>query len=75
MKDVSIAIVSYHNENDVKKAVASIEKYTPLSISKQIYIVDNSDICGQCDVTENIGNFKDRAEKKIQKIMWKLSNI
>lgn len=41
MKDLSITIVSYHNEEDVKKAVASIEAHTPSSISKQIYIVDN----------------------------------
>lgn len=41
MKDLSITIVSYHNEEDVKKAVASIEAHTPASISKQIYIVDN----------------------------------
>lgn len=41
MKDLSITIVSYHNEEDVKKAVASIEEHTPANISKQIYIVDN----------------------------------
>lgn len=44
MKDLSIAIVSYHNEEDVKKAVASIEAFTPASIRKQIYIIDNVDI-------------------------------
>lgn len=43
MKDLTITIVSYHNEEDVKKAVASIEEYTPKTISKQIYIVDNAE--------------------------------
>ena len=43
MKDLSITIVSYHNEEDVKKAVASIEMHTPATISKQIYIVDNAE--------------------------------
>lgn len=42
MKDLTITIVSYHNEEDVKKAVASIEAHTPSSIKKQIYIVDNA---------------------------------
>jgi len=42
VRDLSITIVSYHNEEDIKKAVASIEQYTPESISKQIYIVDNA---------------------------------
>ena len=43
MKDLSITIVTYHNEEDVKNAVASIEAHTPASISKQIYIVDNAE--------------------------------
>lgn len=43
MKDLTITIVSYHNGEDVKKAVESIEKYTPENIKKQIYIVDNSE--------------------------------
>lgn len=43
MKDLTITIVSYHNDADVEKAVESIEKYTPESIKKQIYIVDNSE--------------------------------
>ena len=43
MRDLSITIVSYHNEEDVKKAVASIEEHTPSSVSKQIYIVDNAE--------------------------------
>ena len=67
MKDLSITIVSYHNEDDVKKAVASIEKYTPSSISKQIYIVDNTDSYEPCDVVENVQNFKDETRTEVQK--------
>lgn len=43
MKDLTITIVSYHNEDDVKKAVATIEAYTPEAVSKQIFIVDNKE--------------------------------
>ncbi len=42
MKDITITIVSYHNDEDVKAAVASIEAFTPSTITKQIYIVDNA---------------------------------
>lgn len=42
MTDLSIAIVAYNNETDVKKAVCSILEHTAISISKRIYIVDNS---------------------------------
>lgn len=41
MKDLTITIVSYHNEVDVKNAVDSIEQHTPATISKQIFVVDN----------------------------------
>lgn len=44
MRDLTITIVSYHNEEDVKKAVASIEKFTSGTITKQIFIVDNTDM-------------------------------
>lgn len=44
MRDLTITIVSYHNEEDVKKAVESIEKFTPGTISKQIFIIDNVDV-------------------------------
>ena len=43
MTDISIAIVAYNDEEDVCNAVASIEAHTAERISKQIYIVDNSD--------------------------------
>lgn len=44
MKDLTITIVSYHNESDVVKAVDSIEEHTPKNIQKQIFVVDNTDI-------------------------------
>lgn len=44
MKDLTITIVSYHNEQEIKEAVASIEAYTPATISKQIFIVDNTEV-------------------------------
>lgn len=42
MKDISIAIVAYQDERDVQRAVESIETYTPKTIAKHIYIIDNS---------------------------------
>lgn len=42
MTDISITIVAYHNYEDIKAAVESMEKYTDSAIDKKIYIVDNS---------------------------------
>lgn len=42
MTDISITIVAFNDETDVRNAVCSIEKYTAQNISKKIYIVDNS---------------------------------
>lgn len=42
MTDISIGIVAYQNEADVRNAVASIEAFTPDTISKKVYIIDNS---------------------------------
>ena len=42
MTDLSITIVAYNNEEDVTKAVCSIMEHTALSMSKKIYLVDNS---------------------------------
>lgn len=42
MPILSIAIVAYNDENDVNKAVESIERCTPPFLAKKIYIVDNS---------------------------------
>ena len=40
--DVTLAIVSYHNAEDIYPAVHSIEKYTSDSIKKKIIIIDNA---------------------------------
>ena len=42
LKDLSLTIVAYHNFEDIKKAIDSIEKFTSKKIKKEIYIVDNS---------------------------------
>ncbi|MGM0258455.1 glycosyltransferase [Enterococcus sp. AZ102] len=39
--DISISIVAYHSQKDIKKAVETIEKYTSQNISKKIFILDN----------------------------------
>ncbi|MEY8516591.1 glycosyltransferase family 2 protein [Lachnospiraceae bacterium 29-84] len=43
MIDLSIAIVAYNDEKDVRNAVCSIVGHTAAIISKKIYIIDNSD--------------------------------
>ena len=43
MKDLSICIVAYNDEEDVLTAVKTLTEYTPSSFSKTVYIVDNSD--------------------------------
>lgn len=42
MTDISITIVAYNDEEDVKNAVCSILEHTAVAIEKKIYIVDNS---------------------------------
>lgn len=42
MDKISITIVAYHNYDEVKEAIYTIEKYTNKNITKHIYIVDNS---------------------------------
>ncbi len=42
MTDLSIAIVAYNNEEDVRQAVGSIVSHTGLKLKKKLYIVDNS---------------------------------
>lgn len=42
MIDLSIAIVAFNDEDDVRNAVESVERWTPDSISKKIFVVDNS---------------------------------
>ncbi len=47
MTELSIAIVAYHDGDDVKNAVSSILAHTDRAISKQIYIVDNGGVDGR----------------------------
>ena len=49
---LSITIVAYHNYDDIKNAIKSIEDYTSDEISKIIYIVDNSNIVSLEDKAE-----------------------
>lgn len=42
MTDISITIVAYNDEEDVRHAVCSIMEHTAVTILKKIYIVDNS---------------------------------
>lgn len=53
--DLTISIVAYHNYEDIKKTITSIEEYTG-NILKQIFVVDNSlpndKISEFCDFTK-----------------------
>lgn len=42
MIDISITIVAYNDEEDVRNAVCSVIEHTAATIQKRIYIVDNS---------------------------------
>lgn len=42
MTDISITIVAYNDEEDVRNAVCSIMEHTAVTISKKVCIVDNS---------------------------------
>lgn len=42
MTDISIAIVAFNNEEDVRNAVCSIQEHTAKTIKKKIYLIDNS---------------------------------
>ena len=42
MTDISIAIVAYNNEEDVRNAVCSILECTAVTISRKLYLIDNS---------------------------------
>lgn len=52
MLDLTISIVNYHNEEDIKAAVATIEQYTSASISKRIYLIDNGDSAVLSDIAK-----------------------
>lgn len=38
---LSISIVAYHNYSDIEEAIATLEAYTPTTLTKKIYIIDN----------------------------------
>ena len=42
MEDITISIVAYNDEVDVRKAVESIERCTSPLVRKKIYLIDNS---------------------------------
>ena len=75
MKDLSITIVSYHNEADVVKAVESIEKWTPKKIQKQIFVVDNTDAIAVGE-TLAVGNGSQStlAQQKSENVLKNLEN-
>ena len=52
MTDISIAIVAYNDEEDVCRAVESIEAYTSMQITKKIYIIDNSTAANELSALE-----------------------
>lgn len=58
MKDLSVSIVAYKDYDDIVTAIRTLEKYTPSSISKDIYIVDNSENSTPDEKTEQ-KNFQD----------------
>lgn len=45
--DISITIVNYHNEDEIARAVDSIEQHTDPAIKKQIFLVDNNGYEGE----------------------------
>lgn len=49
---LSISIVAYHNYDEIKTAIETLYNFTPVSISKKIYVVDNS--CA----TDELSGFK-----------------
>lgn len=42
MIDMSVCIVAYRNYEDIKVAVDSLERFAPCTMTKKVYIVDNS---------------------------------
>ena len=52
MTDISITIVAYNDEEDVRNAVCSIMEHTAEIIKKKIYIVDNSSKANQLFLLE-----------------------
>ena len=57
MKDLTVSIVAFNDEEDVLNAVRSIEEHTPSLITKTIYIIDNSD--KENTLESSLGEFRD----------------
>lgn len=59
-QDLSVCIVAYHNYDDIKEVIKTLEEYTDKSISKTIYIVDNSSNDLNKDVfIDYLNNYRD----------------
>lgn len=57
MTRLSVCIVAYHNYDDIKNAIRSMEYYTSPNITKRIYIVDNGNTPDQKKENENFCSF------------------
>ena len=56
MLDLTISIVNYHNEEDIRTMVATIEQYTPREITKKIYLIDNGDSTALTEIAKPYGD-------------------
>lgn len=54
---LTICIVAYNNYKDIEDALKSIYRYTPSSLTKQIYIVDNGVAISDCKDNEDFKSF------------------
>lgn len=54
---LTICIVAYNNYKDIEDALKSIYRYTPSSLTKQIYIVDNGVAISNCKDNEDFKSF------------------
>lgn len=58
--DLSVCIIAYHNFDDIRVAISSLEKYTSNKIRKQIYIIDNGSENATKNEKEKIDNILSR---------------
>lgn len=54
---LSVCIVAYNNYKDIKNLLESMEKYTPSTLSKTIYIVDNGSRISDSNEIDDFKNF------------------
>lgn len=52
MYDITINVVAYRNYDDIVLAIDSLAKYTAMSISKKLYVIDNSLLSDEDPVKE-----------------------